>query len=126
MLPVALAAALAVTVSDGLDWSKASDDLRFASLKPVMTLDEALRLTVGKEMFAQGCGTAKTETGEIVSACVDDYSYRLTGRKDVVGFCFYLHSGPNPPKKGILVAFHADEVLYKRNKEGLFVAQPKK
>jgi hypothetical protein len=146
MLPLALTAALATSGPDLIDWAKATDDMRFALLKPVMTEKEVRRLFAGKEMSHQGCGYAKTETGEVVGASSSIYHYSLTGRKEE-GCISFHHMYPNAapaeadpevwrgwngqpakpqPRRGILFAFRADEVMYKRTKDGLFEAQPAK
>lgn len=119
--------------------------MRFALLKPVMTETEVRRLFAGKEMSHQGCGYAKAETSEVVGASSSIYRYSLTGRNEEVCISFH-HMYPNaapaspepevwhpwngqPPKpqprRGILFAFRADEVVYKRNKDGLFEVQRK-
>ena len=128
MLPVALAAALTATVSDGFDWSKASDDLRFASLKPVMTLAEAERLRAGRAPEMIGCGVARSEHGHKVGAYTNGYTLKPTGHNDGVAVTFRSHGpdGKVAGSVGRVVGFWVNGVAYKRNKEGLFVAQPAK
>lgn len=148
MLPVAVAATFAVSMSDAFDWTKASDDLRFALLKPVMKYEEVIRLKVGKKLNAIGCGTAKDENGNLVSSCEWTYWYRQKSRDRTMGISFFVHDvyrDPNTPRTDTwaaasagghdprtlkpkqvnpnIVAFRVDDVLYRRNKDGLFVAQ---
>lgn len=148
MLPIAVTAALAATGPDLIDWSKATDDMRFALLKPVMTATEVERLKIGKTEFAQGCGQAKDDRGRFAPACVTSYSYTLTGRAKPVGIQFTIHGEfespedierrvqtqvadrgrwqpPAPPaqSKWKLVSFRADGVLYRLNKDGLYVTE---
>ena len=153
MLPLALTAALAVSGPDLIDWAKATDDMRFALLKPVMAEKEVRRLFAGKEQRTQACGFSMTADGKGRNYSGAGYRYKLTGRDEVVGMTFdflgpvwgeepkpapeelppYGQWGPGgwaqPKAKvipGELVGFSTEGVRYKRTKEGLFEAQPAK
>jgi hypothetical protein len=126
MIPLALAASLTVAV-ETLDWSKASDDLRFGLLKPVMTLEEAERLRAGLASRLIGCGIGRSIHGNMVGFYTDSYTLKPTGHKNDVWVTFEWH-GPDSKVAGstsMVVGLRIDGVRYKRNKEGLYVAQRK-
>ena len=154
MFATVAVASLFVSGPEWIDWTRATDDMRWALLKPVMSRADVDRLRVGKEDFAEGCGQAKDEAGNLVGAYIAHFSYKLSGRtepvtisftvRDVcimgpmldelrpsawsVGFGGTTYAPPPAPKRlpPNLVAFRADEVLYLRDKDGRYVAQPKK
>ena len=146
MLAFALATAL-TTLPDSIIWAKASDNLRFASLKPVMTEAEVERLKVGKKSDVIGCGSGTDKDGNTFSGCSLGYDYQLAGYKEPLSISFDLigvsvqkkesdnppyrwgvDPPPPPPKTVIwtLVSFRVQGgATYRRNKDGLYVAEPK-
>jgi len=145
MFAFAIATTLA-TLPDSIVWAKASDDLRFASFKPVMTEVEVKRLKVGKECDRIGCGSGTDKDGNTISGCSLTYCYQLAGHKEPLSISFdligvsvqkkesddqpYRWGGnqPPPPRSVIwtLVSFKVEGgATYRRNKDGLYVAEPK-
>lgn len=150
MLAFAIAASF-TTLPDAIDWSKASDNLRFASLKPVMTEAEVQRLRVGKQSDFIGCGSGTVKDGNTLSGCDLGYVFKLTGRKEPLCIHFDLigqavkelqpadpwasswsgwgqdRSPPPKPVLWTLVSFEVEAgATYKRNEDGLYVAEPKR
>jgi len=135
-----------------IDWSKATDDQRFALLKPVMTYEEVERLWIGKKQDVQACGQAKDDNGNLIGSYDGIFWYKISGRTQGVTMSFTVQDvyrdpnkprtdtwgagwgggrfdlPPSPPKrvKPNLVFFRADGVIYRRNKDGLYVAEPTK
>lgn len=126
MLPLAVVTTFAVAVSDGIDWSKASDDLRFASLKPVMTEGEVRRLRLGKKADLIGCGGDMDKEGNTVVCCDLGYSFKLKGRKVPLTISFVqIHQPKVMP--WALVSFKIEGgATYRPNSIGQYVAVPTK